>query len=258
MVRTLQIVVIAFWLFTIGALLKTIYSPGEAGFVELDVRRPLQNFFEWNDSTRMNLYQDQRELGSLSVVAFNSAKQSRPGFSFSTTLMKEVEPHLMGAFINALFKFNEDFSLHKGAFTFKLPSQQLTTQLHTDDNNELKALVKKGDQTLFNYEGSRDGSPTPAMLGMIQGNPMAAGLLASLGQTQTDSDNENGALWGGKVKAYRGFHRINGRRLPVFLLKIEPVSQQEIRIYFTESGEPLVIESDFGIYAISEVLSVAE
>ena len=248
-VRTLQFLVFGFWLFTMGALLKAIYSPDEAGFVELDVRRPAQNFFQWNDSTRMTLYQDQRKLGRLSVVAFEKTNDSQPGFSLSTTLTEGVDPQMLGAFTSALFKFKDDFTLSRGSFIFKLPSRQLVAQIHTDSDDQLTASVKMGEETLFDYQGSKEGSPNPAMLGMLQANPMAGGLFAAL-----NSGGEG--QWQEKIKAYRGKHRVNSRRLPVYLFKIEPTAQQEIRIYFTESGEPLVIETSFGIYAISEVLEV--
>jgi hypothetical protein len=73
------------------------------------------------------------------------------------------------------------------------------------------------------------------------------------------SQTGNPAEWKWSLKAFRGMHRFAGRRLPVYLLKLSAdQTEQTLKIYLSESGEPLQIDSDLGFQAISDVLAPIE
>jgi hypothetical protein len=52
-----------------------------------------------------------------------------------------------------------------------------------------------------------------------------------------------------------GNFNLGGREMRAFLLTLRSDKQaQEVRIYLSEAGEPLRIESDLGFEAVSEIL----
>lgn len=248
MIRVFQIFIILFWLLTTGLLIKSLYTRGEAGFTEIDSRRVIQSLFDWEDSTRMTLYQDQNALGVVSILVFPKNKEGQPGFSFSSTLRGKVDPSIRGAFVSGLFRYDPDYSLATASLIFKIKSRELDSRFAIDQDDNLIAEVSLAGNTLFKYEGNRNEAPDPSSLGML-----APGLLSNSGLL-------SGAMGGDdtlniETKAYRGVHRVLKHRLPVFLLKLSSDSNnQEIKLYFTEAGEPLIMETNFGVYAISEVL----
>ena len=58
------------------------------------------------------------------------------------------------------------------------------------------------------------------------------------------------------IKGYRGMHRFKKQQLPVFMIKLSTQNNaQEMRIFFSKTGDPLMVESNIGIYAISELFT---
>ncbi|MDF1753929.1 MAG: hypothetical protein P1U89_14195 [Verrucomicrobiales bacterium] len=252
MIRALQIGTLVFWLATMGWLAKTILTPDEAGMVEVDPRRPVRIFFDWNDTNRMVLLQNGRKLGELQMVGFSEDEEGGlAGFSTAIMLNGDVEGPVVGTFGRGLFKFNDDFSLESSDFLFRMPSNNFKILASARKGSEVvKAEVSLAGNKIFSYDGEDPNAVRPDVEQILKGNTMATELLSKTG-APTD--------WKWKVEAFRGRHLFAGKRLPVYLIRLSmDQTEQNVRIYLSESGEPLKIETDLGFQAVSEILAPIE
>lgn len=253
MMRYFQIAIVLFWLGSMGWLAKTALTPDEAGMVEVDPRRPVEVFFNWSDTTRMLLLQNGVKLGEVQLVSFSEDGPEDPaGFSVAVMLNGDVEPNVIGTFARCLFRFQNDFSLHSSDFLFRMPSNNFRVLASTKQGGDVtKAEASLAGNVIFSYDSEAGDEIDPGLLGMASGNDMIKGILAETG---------NPTDWKSQIKAFRGMHKFSGKRLPIYLLKLSIAEQSDysLRIYLSESGEPLQIESDLGFIAISEMLSPVE
>jgi hypothetical protein len=145
-------------------------------------------------------------------------------------------------FWRGVVDFSEEMKLLKGDFSVRVPSKQLTGHLKlAGDPLQMSARALSNSAELFSYEGAVEGGGLP-----LQVLPMAS--VMGLSQF-TPSDV---AL---STEARVGTFSFGGRDLRAYLLTFRrSESEGSLRIYLSEAGEPLRIDSDFGMEAISEIL----
>ena len=252
MMRIFQASIVCFWLATMVWLAKTILTPDEAGMIQVDPRRPVQTFFSWNDTAGMILLQNGVKLGEVQMVGYPADEDGDPaGFSIALILNGEVETPVMGTFVRGLFRVNPDFSLHSSDFLFRIPSSDFKVLASAkSDGNVTMADAFLGGNKIFSFNSQTSEAIDPGMMGMVKNHPLASELLSNAGDP---------ADWKWQIEAYRGMHKFSGKRLPVYLIKLSlQQAQQSVRFYFSDSGEPLKVETDLGYQAISEMLSPVE
>ena len=245
--RIFQGAIVVFWLGTMLWLFRTITSTDEEGMVSVDPRRPVKAFFNWNDNTAMAILNNGIKIGEARVAGLAATEEKRAGFSISGSLNGNVPAASVGTFAQLLLKFSDDFEVASGDFTFRIPSNNFGVKAKIEDKNQtLKAEVSLAGQRLFTYDGSTREAINSPMMGMVKNNVMADGMLSAVGDPAKLKWN---------LKSFRGMHRMAGRRIPVYLMKLSlDELDQEVSIYFSEAGEPLKLDSDFGLQVISEVL----
>jgi len=248
MIRIFQVGTIVFWLGSIGWLAKTLWTPDQAELMEVDLRRPVNTFFSWNDNTSMLLLENGRKLGELQVAGFSEHKDDPAGFSLTVLLNGNVPPALMGTFARFMVRFEPDLSLHHSDLMFRMPSNNLKVLASVNGQQQVaSAEISLNGAKLFSYDSAAPNSQLPSVENMIKSAPGVNGMLDQFG---------NPSAWKWELVAYRGNHPFHGKKLPVYQLnlKIEPIDQT-IRLYLSESGEPLKIETDMGFEAVSEMLA---
>ena len=237
-------------------LAKTIFTPDEAGMVPVDPRRPIDVFFGWNNSAQLTLMKNGERVGQITVAGFdgkqpNGETRNGPGFSISGTLDKLIDDDrgntisTVGMFGRSLIEFKDDLSIGLGKFLFRIPSSDLSVQAAIEgENQDLTVKAVLGGRKIFSYDGATQSEEELTGFGM--GNAIVKKTLDSVGDPSQ-------LKW--ELEAFRGIHRMAGRRFPAYLMKFSvPELDQELRIYFSESGEPLQIDSDLGYQAMSEML----
>ncbi len=260
MVRLFQCGIVLFWLASLGWLAATVWKTDEAGMVPVDPRRPVETFFGWNNSSQMTLLEGGVRVGQVTVAGFSDGAGEGPdagegGFSLTGTLDRVVDDErggtvrTVGVFWRSLIEFRPGFVLDEANVLFRVPERQLNVQLAVAGPEAvLTARAVMGGNTLFEYDGAASAGNASVWDGLPPlAGQMVAPMLAGL---------PNPASWDWKVEAFRGRRRFAGRRLPVYLLRLSAAqSDHSLSVYFTESGEPLRIDTSFGYGALSEVLA---
>tara|TARA_R110000850_G_scaffold17330_3_gene53479 strand:+ start:266 stop:976 length:711 start_codon:yes stop_codon:yes gene_type:complete len=218
---------------------------------EVDSREVYDVFFNWNDSTSMTLLENGARRGTI-TIAGGSGIDSEGGvfsnlLSGSGTLEKfdPVESTTtVDLFWKGLLEFDREISLRGGELSIRIPKQQLSTHLsYSGEPLRLDASASIGGQEIFKIGGGEnDASALP--LHLLPMGSMVGGL---------SSVNPSNLKW--ESEARMGNFSFGGRDMRAYLLILRAVDQdQVIRVYLSEVGEPLRIESDLGFEAVSEIL----
>ncbi|NNE92879.1 MAG: hypothetical protein HKN23_14640 [Verrucomicrobiales bacterium] len=252
MIRLLQICIVLFWLGTTGWLAWTIWKPGGTGFVEMDPQEALDTFFEWNESTTMTIMENGRRIGQVNVsgVAGEDRRKNRgflKTFSMAGSLDNTDQPGSVGLFWRALHDFdnNQPMNLLAGELSLRIPARQLTAHVEVEgDPAVLKARALLGEVKLFEYDGD------PEKLPEVPGT-LTEGLGGSLLGDFTNPESLQP-----EIKASRGDREFGtSREIPVFRLEISPGPDMPgLVVFLSTAGEPLKVETEFGVELISEVL----
>ena len=271
LVRVASTLIVVFWLGTTGWLLKTLYFSEEDRFEPIAVEEAIGTFFRSNDTTNLTVLENgvkigQMVVGGLEGVDPRTRKMTR-GLTSSGTL-DEPESSALNGFtwrLNANFSdSNEPKDLEA---TLRLPQQDLNLHFELNgDPPQVGARVTIGEATIFetgelsaddlgealsgkgNGMSSRSANPIPMLLPGLS-SPAGKSILADANSMMP------------KLEASKGFLEVAGRPLPVFLLKIrfgDGTMGEPIRLYLSEAGEPLRIDTGWGFEAVAEVLIPVE
>ncbi len=248
MVRAFQVFVVIFWLFATGWLIKTVMTPPDAGLSEIDPRRPLEAFFAWNDNTRMTVLEHGDKIGELRVTAADRDAENPAEISLSGNVFGDKYPGLKGAIFRMTQSISEDYSILGGSFLMRLPSSDMTIRAVMDEQKQtMEAELLVSGASMFKYNSAKDGKIDPNAIAMVKSNPMLSSMIEEAG-------GQESLDW--EIHSYRGQRIFHGKPLPVYLMKLRlpQLGEDSIRFYLSEAGEPLLIETDFGIAAVSEML----
>lgn len=237
------------WVASIGWLLSVIWSPPESRMVEIDPREVYEIFFNWNESTNMTLLENGSRRGQVSISGGSGVEPETNEETRSLSVSGMLERFLpandsrsIDLFWRGVLDFSGDLEMKRGDFSVRIPSRQLTAHLKMEgEPMEVSARAISNHVELFAYDGALQGNAMP-----MQVLPMAS----VLGVNQlTPQDLEF------TTEARMGTFSFGGRDLRAYLLTFRrPETTGALRVYFSEAGEPLRIDSDFGMEAVSEIL----
>ena len=260
MLRFFQVFIVFFWLATTSWLVWTVWAPNGSAFVEMDKNEALDKFFNWNEADSFSIIDNGQRIGQAMISASEGPSRKGNGaieraFSVSGSLYENAkfldDPNAVVLSWQTGFVFDdsEPLNLISAQISVGVPQNDLTmtvTLLGDPPLIRIGATVK--DIPVFQYSGDVNSLPDLP-------NELKSGLATSL-----LGDLSNPAkMFSPEITAKRGTQAFGGRDLPVFLIEIKPSGEYSgIRIYLTQAGEPLKIETDFGFEAISDVLAPLE
>ena len=251
LIRIISIVVVLFWLGSMGWLCAVIWAPPESRMAEVDPREIYEVFFGWNETTNMTLLENGMRRGQLSVAGGSGTDPGTGEYENLLSVSAVLENYDKGirereveAFVRVAMDFSREIELLRSELSGRIPSRHLSARVSMEgDPPKLDIRASIRDQDILNLKGI-DASNLPKMpenlvpMGSFLGN-------ASLNLADID--------W--QIEARMGSFTFGGRDQRAYLLILRlPKHDQSIRVYFSEVGEPLKIESGLGFEAISEIL----
>ena len=249
LLRFLTVSIVLLWVASMGWLLSVIYAPPESRMVEIDPREVYEVFFNWNETTNMTLLESGTRRGQVSISGGSGIDPDTAEFTKSLSVSGMLESFLQGdgersvdLFWRGVIDFTEEMELHQGDFSVRVPGRQLTAHLKmSGEPMQISARALSNQVEMFSYEGALEDGVMPLQLlpmaSILGVNQLTAGDLAL------------------STEARMGTFSFGGRDLRAYLLTFQrPEAEGALRVYLSEAGEPLRIESDFGMEAISEIL----
>lgn len=263
--RIIPPAIVLFWLGSVGWLSAIVWAPPESRMARIDPLEVYRVFFSWNDSANMTLLENGTRRGQITVSGGSGNDPVTGDFARILSLSGSIETYdplsssnLVDLFWKGTAGFSEAMALQETDFSVRLPAKELSAQLqYSEEEKSGKVRVTMAGRELFSFDSTtpgpgEDGAGSPlAMLGAMGGPLGGSGMLGALGGL----DALNPATMKLEATARMGNFNFGGRDMRAFFLTLRnPDHDQEIRVYLSEVGEPLKIESDLGFEAISEIL----
>ncbi|MEX2578321.1 MAG: hypothetical protein WD342_04620 [Verrucomicrobiales bacterium] len=248
LVRVVTVFIVLFWAASIGWLCSVVWAPPGSRMAAVDAREVYDVFFNWNDTVDMTLLENGVRRGQITASGGSGIDSSSNrlsnfvSFSGSMNSFRPAEADsAVSLFWNGVAKFTEDLALDEAELSLRIPRRFLVAHFAVEgEPRSIKARATLGEKELFRFDGEA-GAPLPANL-LPFGSMMGLSVI----------DPANLEL---KVDAGMGDFKFEGRTMRAYLLRVRATEQgQEVRIFLSEAGEPLRIETDFGFEAISEIL----
>lgn len=258
--RFFYIAILLFWLGSVGWLCAVVWAPPESRMSQVDPREIYAVFFAWNDSTIMTFLENGERKGQV-TIAGGSGEDGQTGEFFrilSVSGSKESYDPLSSSMLIDLFwkgslEFDEEMQLQGSEFSVRIPRNELSAQFSMEGGSkQIVARVQMAGNEVLMYDSAAAGSPESPeellarlpMLGMLGASGLGVGLEAL-----------NPATLRLTSEGRMGDFNFGGRDMRAFLLRLRsPDHDLEIRVYLSEVGEPLKVETDLGFEAISEIL----
>ncbi|MCG8602234.1 MAG: hypothetical protein MI807_18965 [Verrucomicrobiales bacterium] len=264
--RFVPFFIVCFWLASVAWLSAVIWAPPESRMAQVDPRQVYDIFFAWNESTNMTLLDNGVRRGQITIAGSSGENPDTAVFEKTLSVSGVLESPEDGGgmpalntdlFWRGLLDFSEALHLMGGSFSVRVPRQGLTAHLDLErkpdtdpaeiskDAFQLRARATLAGQEVFSIDSEKiddlTGSPIPfAMLPM---------------QSMIDLETINPAEWKLENDARVGRFTIGGRELRAYLLTFrKDGGEGAVRVFLSEVGEPLRIETDFGVEAVSEIL----
>lgn len=274
--RILSAAIVLFWLGTTGWLVRTLWHQREGHFTPVETEEALGAFFRWNDTTDLIILENGVKIGQMNIAGLEgidraTGKFSR-GLSAFATLDEPAMEQLDSAALTGMnwrlsATFSEANALTGLETKIRVPRQDLDARLEwAGGDQSLAARATVGGVELYRA-GRFSDEPAGKDAGVASPAPpispaLAESMLGSLGLPGFGGDgaSELGAAsgWMPRVEASKGTMESGGRSVPVYLIKLrQPQGGSPgdgIRIYLSEAGEPLRIDTGLGYEAMAEVL----
>ncbi len=254
----LSLFIILFWAGSVFWLCRVIWSPAGSGMTRIDPREVYRAFFEWNNSVDMTLLENGLRRGQINIAGGSGKDEVTGAVDRVISLYVGLEDfdEKTSSYVPSLswrgaMVFDEEMQRKEGSASLRIPRTDMnatfefSAPLEAGGREVMKAKVTMGEQELFSVDNSTGAGIDPGaalgMLGPIGGAP-ALELL----------DPNNLRF---EAEARIGSVRLGGQEMRSFLLTLQGAApEQQVRIYLSEAGEPLRIESDLGFEAVSEIL----
>lgn len=272
LLRLSALAIVLFWAGTVAWLCAVVWAPPGSRMAKVDPREVYRAFFEWNDSAKMALLENGRRRGEITVQGGSGPLPETGEVERFLSLSGQLDTYDEGSaapriemFWKSVLSFSEEMAWRAGTVSVRVPSNDLSAQLSFEGPvpegglPAMRAEVKLGERELLSIDPS---SPRAAA---------ALPLLGSLGGIGGIGGIGGGSLGGGglagalgplglaslklSAEARAGRFNLAGREIGAYLLVLrgeEPGT--ELRIYLSEAGEPLRLETDLGFEAVSELL----
>lgn len=263
-VRLFSIAIVLFWLGSVAWLCAVVWAPPGSRMAKIDPREVYAVFFAWNDSTKMTLLENGARRGEVTIAGGSGVEAETGVFERFLSLSGQLDSFdersgtpVVDLFWKGTLTFTETMESRGGDFSVRIPSKELTAMIAYEGPiagvgttstspvgpTPMRARVVMGGREIFAI--GPDSPFDPAMAA-----PML-GPLASMGGVNFLDPSRLSFT----VEARVGNFNLGGREMRAFLLTLRSDEQdQELRIYLSEAGEPLRIESDLGFEAVSEIL----
>lgn len=266
--RIIPPAIVLFWLGSVGWLSAVVWAPPGSRMSEVDPFEVYRVFFSWNDSANMTLLENGTRRGQVTVSGGSGNDPASGEFTRNLSLSGSIETYdpssasnRVDLFWKGTVEFSEPMALQETDFSVRIPGKELSVQLrHSEKDKSGKVRVTMAGRELLSFDSTTpgpggDGAGSPlAMLGAMGGPPGGNGILGALGGLG-GLDALNPAAMKLEITARRGNFNFGGRDMRAYFVTLHnPNHDQEIRVYLSEVGEPLKIESDLGFEAISEIL----
>jgi hypothetical protein len=255
--------IVLFWLGSVGWLSAVVWAPPGSRMAQVDPLEVYRVFFSWNDSANMTLFENGTRRGQITVSGGSGNDPVTGKFARILSLSGSIETYdplsssnLVDLFWKGTVAFSEAMALQETDFSVRIPGKELSAQLqYTESAKAGKIRVTMAGREILSFDSTTPGPGEGAA-----GSPLA--MLGAMG-----GDSNLGALGGLGLEALNpstmklettarmGNFNFGGRDMRAFFITLRnPGHDQEIRVYLSEVGEPLKIESDLGFEAISEIL----
>ncbi len=248
--RILTVIVVFFWLGSMGWLCAVVWAPPESRMAQIDPREVYRVFFGWNDSTSMTLLENGIRKGQITIAGGSGENLISGKFSNSLSMsgtIEKYEPAYEATTVDLFWKGQVDFydtiELQEAEFSIRVPRRMMTAQLAlSGDPLAVSARATIAGKEVLKFGGETESGPS-LPLSML---PIGAML-------NEYSIDPNGLKW--ENEARMGSFSFGGRDMRAYLLILRAVEQGlTLRVYLSEVGEPLRIETDLGFEAVSEIL----
>lgn len=264
-VRFFSIAIVLFWLGSVAWLCAVVWAPPGSRMAKIDPREVYAVFFAWNDSTKMTLLENGVRRGEVTIAGGSGVEAETGEFERFLSLSGQLDSFdersgapVVDLFWKGTLTFTEAMESRGGEFSVRIPSKELTAMIAYDGpipggagtmsvastaRTPMRARVAMGGREVFAI--GPDSPFDPAMAAPMLGPLASMGGVNLLDPAQLSFSTE----------ARVGNFNLGGREMRAFLLTLRSEEQaQELRIYLSEAGEPLRIESDLGFEAVSEIL----
>jgi len=258
MARLLPVAIVLFWLGSVAWLAKVVWAPPGSRMMPVDPREVYDVFFAWNESTNMTLLENGVRRGQVTVLG-GAGEDPETGrvervASVSGSLERYDErsqSNLVDLFWKGSLVFTESMERIGAEASVRIPNRELSAQLIFGEPGEpIGATVKMGDREILKLGGAGSDGTAAALPGLLSVlGPMVPGGGGSLLDALDPSSMKF------EIEARMGDFNLAGRDLRAFLLTFRTEEPgYELRVFLSEVGEPLRIETDFGFEAVSEIL----
>ena len=253
LVRILQIGIVGFWLVSTGWLIQTVWFPGGLGGDGIEAREALDRFFDWNDTNDLAIFENGGRIG-LMTISGGSGVDPETGqfvrdFSTAGSIRSAGATRLegmMGSSWRVTAEFDETYDLVRGQLIFRMPSEGLRLTLSIDGDPEmLTVFVERNDLPIFQTSRPLGGGGETI--------PEIPEGVLPMGFSPGDLEQ-----WKPKFEATRTSIKIAERDLPVFLLQMKIAGDTSVRLFLSDAGGPLRIETDWGYEAVVEAMVPVE
>lgn len=271
----IQIAVIAFWAVTVLLLLKRSYFSDESSMATVEPEVVFEMFFAWAEGAEFAILKDGRRIGQMSLSGQLGKATSAPAaggglreISLAGSLdaggegggrAKAIGKRSEGTYWRGVIAVAEGLTFPSGEFVLRMPQAGLGAQFAFDQPAGIvSANLRSGGEELFSYRGNPKGLADLPELGWVgQLLPLQA-LLGGDGLSE-------GAMktWAPEITGRYGTAKVAGRRMMVYQLVVKSgpaggQSKGEMKLYLSETGEPLMITTPWGYEALAEVLAPIE
>jgi len=275
--RLTSVLIVLFWAGTTGWLIRTVWFTDEDRFEPIAAEEVMGAFFRWNDTTNLTILENGVKIGQMALGGLEG-KDPRTGevlrgLSSSGTLDEPEMETLGSASLTGLtWRLNANFAETSDLIdletVIRVPRQNLNVRLEwKGEPPVLAARAMIGGVTIYESGHlSVDEADDRGAAALIENSPAVAAAkagafpLPGLGGKGPEGLADASA-WEPKIEASKGMMDAAGRGLPVYLLKIRFGNSglgEPLRLYLSEAGEPLRIDTGWGFEAVAEVLIPVE
>jgi hypothetical protein len=252
------------WLGSTSWLIWEVWFPAESRFAIVDSGEVARTFFEWNESADLVLLESGRRIGSMKISGSSGEDRDTGLYEEGFSMVVSLDPIAAGkrapfsrAFLTGNLEFGPERKVKEGQLSLRLPARGLNGQLKIDGEPlQLKVQLKVGELTVYETEGPLIIEPVAAT---ARPTPLQLPENLPFGLSQAAEGIRDGIVeWKPEISARRGKTRLAGRSMPVYLLTLASPDRYELKVWLTEIGEPLRIETGWGLEAVAEVLAPIE
>ena len=234
----------------------------------MDPEKVLGMFFSWTEGADLTILKDGQRIGQMSLSTqekkMSSGDEGLREVSMAGSLGGMSVKHRAGAggardkefHWRGVMSVTDDMNFPKGDFVLNMPKIGMGAQFGFDNPaGTISVDVRSGDKEIIKYKGSPTGLKDLPELGWI-GRLLP--LDALLGGRMSEGMMK---AWAPELTGRYGSTMVAGRRMLVYQLAIRGKNSSsgnqprtEVKLYLSETGEPLRIETEWGYEALAAVL----